>query len=94
MAMSEFSQQTGAKNVAKHKAEPQGQLSIVGGPLAYQLDDPVWKQAALHVQSLSQATLLFTVKKRTDPPEVAPTGIAIAICKQVIVNRDSDFILS
>ena len=94
LSLSDFMQQSGAKTVAKHKGALPGPLSASGEVLSYFADDKVWKEAAMHTRPLAGVVVLFTVKKRTDAGEVAPTGIAIVLCKQVIVPLGADFVLS
>ena len=84
--LGEFFQQSGAKSVAKHQGVPPAALNAQGDVLAFHADDAAWKQAVSYTKDLSSVKAVYTVKKRLDPAEVCPTGLAFVVTKQVIVE--------
>ena len=91
--MAEFCDSAACKTVARHKGVVTGTLAVQGDVCGFEATHDEWQKAIRLATELTQVSVLFVVKKRTDAAEATPSGIALSIAKQIIVKAGEDFVL-
>ena len=91
--MAEFCDSAACKTVARHKGAVTGTLAVQGDVCGFEATRDEWQKAIRLATELTQVSVLFLVKKRTDAAEAMPSGMALSIAKQIIVKAGEDFVL-